>query len=198
MRILDCKRNCTLPTLMDYAKLDNGSLHRLRQVPHVSNPTPETLAAYALAHGYKPLENTPSPGQYHTPTYADTGEAISQVWSPIDLESAKERAMDDVQQRLNNALSQRVAIPCSLGFPIIYDRDALINVIGMRAAGYCAAYIDANDMTHTLDAAEVQEVCNALEAHRTALYATAQQTRAAVQQAGTTAEVEEILTNLSL
>lgn len=184
--------------LMEYAKLDNGSLKRLRKVPHVSNPTAKTLAAYAAAHGYKAIQNTPSPGRYHTVSYTDAGEAIAEVWIPLDMEVVRSQATDEVQQKLNEALSRRTSIPCSLGFPIIYDQDALINAVGMRAAGYCATFIDANNITHTLNETEVQSVVSTLETYRTALYATSQQARVAIQQAETAADVEAVISNLSL
>lgn len=67
-----------------YAKLINGQLETLRNVPHISNPTEEMVKEYAEANGYKSYLRVPMPadGGYYHHGYKETKAQIKDVWTP--------------------------------------------------------------------------------------------------------------------
>lgn len=72
-----------------YAKLIKGKLFELRFVPQIANPTPEMLAAYAAANGYKTYVQLQQPEGYHHHSYHETAQQIKDVWTPYtDAEMA--------------------------------------------------------------------------------------------------------------
>ena len=172
-----------------YAKLEAGALRVMGRVPNISNPTEAQVAAYAAALGFKELVETPQPGRYYRKGYAETDAAITETWEPWELEEAKEDALEQVQDRLDNELDARQTIPCA-GFPagVVYDRNALINAGGLAAGD---AFIDAADGLHTLASQDVAAVTAALKEYRQGLYATATQRRAAIAAATTVDELPQ-------
>lgn len=172
-----------------YAKLEAGALRMMGRVPSISNPTDAQVAAYAAAHGFKELVETPPPGRYYRKGYAETEDAITETWTPWELEDAKKDALAEVQGRLDAVLDARQTIPCE-GFPagIVYDRNALINAGGLAAGD---AFIDAADGIHTLEAQDVSAVTAALKEYRQSLYAQATQRRAAIAAATTVDELPQ-------
>ena len=172
-----------------YAKLEDGALRMMERVPNISNPTDAQIAAYAAAHGFKELVETPAPGRYYRKGYAETDAAITETWEPWELAEAKENALETVQGRLDAALDARQTIPCE-GFPagIVYDRNALINAGGLAAGD---AFIDAADGIHTLSARDVAAITAALKEYRQGLYGTATQRRAAIAAATTVDELPQ-------
>ena len=164
-----------------YAKIEDGALRIMGRVPNISNPTEQQVAAYAAAHGYKELVETPAPGRYYRKGYAETDAAITETWEPWELDAAKKDALETVQGRLDAVLDARQTIPCE-GFPagIVYDRNALINAGGLAAGD---AFIDAADGLHALTAQDVENIAVALKEYRQGLYATATQRRAAIAAA---------------
>ena len=169
--------------MTNYGKLDeHGNLDRLRRIPGVCNATPDRLAAYAAAHGFIELEDTPTPGQYYTPTpwRLEDGK-ITRSWEPMELEQVKGMALERVQGELDMELATRAAIDCpGIGKSIIYDEAALLNALGLEAGD---AFITANDEVLTLTAESVAAVKAALKAYRAGLYATATEKRAAIASA---------------
>ena len=159
------------------------------RVPNISNPTEAQVAAYAAAHGFKELVETPAPGRYYRKGYAETDATITETWEPWELEEAKGNALKTVQGRLDNALDARQTIPCT-GFPadIVYDRNALINAGGLAAGD---EFIDAADGIHTLTEADVAAITAALKEYRQNLYAQATQQRAAIAAATTVDELPQ-------
>lgn len=172
-----------------YAKLEAGALRTMGRVPNISNPTVEQVAAYAAAHGFKELVQTPAPGRYYRKGYAEGEDAITEAWEPWELDEAKADALREVQGRLDAVLDARATIPCD-GFPagIVYDRNALINAGGLAAGD---AFIDAEDGIHTLTAQDVAAVTAALKEYRQSLYAQATQRRAAIAAATTVDELPQ-------
>ena len=172
-----------------YAKLESGALRAMGRVPNISNPTEAQVAAYAAAHGFKELVQTPAPGRYYRKGYAETDAAITGTWTPWELGEAKADALREVQGRLDAVLDARATIPCD-GFPagIVYDRNALINAGGLAAGD---AFIDAEDCIHTLTAQDVAAVTAALKEYRQSLYATATRRRAAIAAATTADELPQ-------
>ena len=164
-----------------YAKVEAGALQIMGRVPNISNPTEAQVAAYAAAHGFKELEETPAPGRYYRKGYAETDAAITETWEPWELEDAKKDALEGVQRALDSVLDTRATIPCA-GFPagIVYDRNALINAGGLAAGD---VFIDAADGIHTLTEADVAAITAALKEYRQNLYAQATQQRAAIAAA---------------
>lgn len=80
---------------MTYGKIING---KLTYAPHrivlsgmqIFNPTEDQLTQA----GYKPVTETPMPddapeGQHYEPTYSDTGDTITQVWTLVDDEKTE-------------------------------------------------------------------------------------------------------------
>lgn len=172
-----------------YAKLEAGALRMMGRVPHISNPTEAQVAAYAAAHGFKELVETPAPGRYYRKGYAETDAAITEAWEAWELEEAKDNALREVQGRLDAVLDARRSIPCE-GFHagIVYDRNALINAGGLAAGD---AFIDAADGLHTLTAQDVAAIAAALKEYRQSLYAAATQKRAAIAAATTVDELPQ-------
>ena len=172
-----------------YAKLEDGALRVMGRVPNISNPTEAQAAAYAAAHGFKELVETPAPGRYYRKGYAETQDAITETWEPWELDEAKENALETVQGKLDAVLDARQTIPCE-GFPagIVYDRNALINAGGLAAGD---TFIDAADGKHTLLSAEVAAITTALKGYRQSLYAQATQRRAAIAAATTVDELPQ-------
>lgn len=68
-----------------YAKLTDGQLVELRNVPHISNPSDEMVREYAEANGYKVLVRVPMPtdGGYYHHTFKETAKQIKDVWTPF-------------------------------------------------------------------------------------------------------------------
>ena len=172
-----------------YAKLESGALRVLGRVPNIINPTGEQVAAYAAAHGFKELVAVEPPGRYYRKGYAETDAAITETWTAWELDEAKADALNQVQHKLDAVLDARATIPCE-GFPtgIVYDCNALINAGGLAAGD---AFIDAADVTHTLDAQDVAAITAALKGYRQSLYATATQRRAAIAAATTVDELPQ-------
>ena len=172
-----------------YAKLESGALREMGRVPNIINPTEAQAAAYAAAHGFKELVQTPAPGRYYRKGYAETDAAIMETWKPWELGEAKADALREVQGRLDTVLDARATIPCD-GFSagIVYDRNALINAGGLAAGD---AFIDAADGIHTLTAQDVAAITAALKEYRQSLYAQATQRRAAIAAAATVNELPQ-------
>lgn len=174
-----------------YAKLEAGALRVMERVPNISNPTEAQRAAYAAAHGFKELVETPAPGRYYRKGYAETEAAITETWEPWELEAAKKDALETVQGRLDAVLDARQTIPCD-GFPagIVYDRNALINAGGLAAGD---TFIDAADGLHTLTAQDVEHIAAALKGKRQELYAATTQVRVRIDSAQDVDAVEAAL-----
>ncbi len=87
---------------MTYAKIEGGKLRVLRGVPNVSNPKPETLTAYAAAHGYKPYYPSPAPedGGYYHHGYRETAKQIRDVYTPLSDVEAAPLKIADLKQKL--------------------------------------------------------------------------------------------------
>ena len=166
-----------------YAKLESGALRVMGRVPNISNPTDAQVDEYAAAHGFKELVEVDSPGRFYRKGYAEAEDAITETWEPWELEEAKEDALEQVQDRLDNELDARQTIPCA-GFPagVVYDRNALINAGGLAAGD---VFIDAADGIHTLTAQDVAAITAALKEYRQGLYAATTQRRAAIAAAST-------------
>lgn len=78
---------------MNYARLNrDGSLTKLRSVPHISNATEASIAAYALRNGYLPLQETACPHNGSCRCrYQKEGGKIVKVWEKIES-----RALSDL------------------------------------------------------------------------------------------------------
>ena len=79
-----------------YAKLENKTLipapHRIvLSGMQIFNPTPDHMTQA----GYKPVTETPMPedpapdGQHYEPTYSDSGDTITQDWTPVENEEVE-------------------------------------------------------------------------------------------------------------
>lgn len=154
-----------------YAKLEEGALQIMGRVPNISNPTEAQRAAYAAAHGFKELVETPAPGMFYYRDYVDAGDTIEAVWHPIELAEAKTQALNTIQARRNAAMNE-VVIPCE-GLPngILYNTEAVTNALGLtllEAKGALPAgqtWTDAADETHELTSGLLADISVAMVTH---------------------------------
>lgn len=179
--------------MTQYAKLKNGSPIFLAGPHNIINPTEEQTATYAAEHGYKPVSQSPAPGIYYTESWSETPDTIQNNWTPIQLEQAKEDALQRVQEKLTVSLSTRTTIDCP-GFSagIIYDGDALTNAAGLEPGD---DYIDAANNVTILTEEALKAIRVALKQYRLSLYAKATVTRALIDAAKNVDEVEAAITN---
>lgn len=183
-----------------YAKLtEAGQLQILARIPYVSNPTEEMVAKYALENGYKPLEETPSPGSYYNKKYIDAGDKITTEWEPWNLDVAKSHALNIIQARRNNAMND-VVIPCE-GLPngILYNTEAVTNALAMmvmQTAGQLPegqTWTDAADETHPLTPELLAAISAAMVAHGNSVQESVRPARDAVRAAENVDDVEKAL-----
>lgn len=177
-----------------YGKLTQyGSLQILNRVPNVSNATPETFKEYADENGYLEVVYTSSPGRYYEQKFEIVEDKIVQNWTPQNVDTVKNQMMEEVQMSLNNQLTLRTNVPCSLGFNVVYDVDAQINLLGLMSTGQgTEAFIDADNNIHALTFQELQAVAAAIMGHKQKLYVKATEIRAQIQKAETVEELEQI------
>lgn len=137
-----------------YSKLSPfGALDTLRRIPHVSNPSEETKAAYAAAHGYKPTRYTDAPAPGCTATWQDNGTEIVQVWQEPTLEEAREHALQQVQQWRNRLMNTTCTLETPLGWPLEYTPEAVSLAQGtltLMLTGLCdsTSWTDACNTRH--------------------------------------------------
>ena len=154
-----------------YAKLESGALRMMGRVPNISNPTDEQVAAYAAAHGFKELVETPAPGRYYRKGYAETQDAITETWEPWELDEAKEDALAVVQGRRDAAMNG-VVIPCA-GLPngILYNTEAQTMAQGLMLTAMQGgditeeAWTDAADVEHAMSAELLANIAAAMREH---------------------------------
>lgn len=154
-----------------YAKLEAGALRVMGRMPNVSNPTDAQVAAYAAAHGFKELVETPTPGRYYRKGYAEGGDTITETWEPWELEDAKKDALDEVQGRRDAAMNG-VVIPCA-GLPngILYNTEAQTMAQGLMLTAMQGgditeeAWTDAADVEHAMSAELLANIAAAMREH---------------------------------
>lgn len=182
---------------MTYAKLkEGGRVDFLRRVPNVTNCTDETLARYAVEHGYKEYVSNPAPGRYYNETHSMVGDRIVQQWTPWELDTAKQEALRVIQEKLNASLAATVSVPCE-GIPagIDYNQQATINALGIKQGDM---WIDSANQVHLVDEALIGHIKKALTDHHMSLYAKAQYHRDAVEAAKDVLEVEKAQGDMEL
>lgn len=90
-----------------YAKIENNTLipapHRITlSGMQIFNPTADHLTQA----GYKPVTETPMPedapeGKHYEPTYSDSGDTITQVWTLVENEEV-EPAGKTIEERVTD------------------------------------------------------------------------------------------------
>lgn len=83
-----------------FAKLIDGQLTTLHNVPNIMGAKEHHFAAYAAAHGYKPYRAVPSPGGYYHHGYAETAEEIADVWTPYTAAELAPLRVAELQEKL--------------------------------------------------------------------------------------------------
>lgn len=160
-----------------YAKLEPGALRVMGRVPNIINPTEAQAAAYAAAHGFKELVQTPAPGRYYRKGYAETGAAIMETWEPIALDEAKKQALDTIQARRDAAMfgepgTKGVVIECSaLPNGVLFNAEAhnmvnslmLLDAKGALPAS--ARWTDAADVAHPVTSGLIDALVEAMMGH---------------------------------
>lgn len=143
-----------------YARLVEGELDVLLYVPGWSNPTEDVVRSYASDNGYRELVRVERPGPYYNHGWHTTVKRLLDEWTPWDMADARADALRRVQAGLDAAVDTRRTVPCP-GFDagIVYDRNALINAMGLEAGD---AFIDAADGLHTLSAEDIANIKAAL------------------------------------
>ena len=188
-----------------YAKLEAGALRMMGRVPNISNPTEAQVAAYAAAHGFKELVETPAPGRYYRKGYAETEDAITETWVPWELEAAKKDALEgELQSRRNAAMfgvgGEGVVIPCSaLPNGVLFNAEAhnMVNsLMLLQAQGSLpddAEWTDAADVAHAVTPTLIAALVQAMMGHIQAVQAKYKPARDAVNAAEDVDEVEAAL-----
>lgn len=156
--------------MITYAKLSElGQLDVLKFIPHTANPSEARLAAYATENGYKPVSTISIPGIYYIETWEETDTEIHNVWIPQDLDIAKNDALNRVQQELTSKLNTPERLHCdSLGFDIVYDNDAITNLLGGLQG--IETFTDADDIEHPCTPELIAAVSATVINYRTSLY----------------------------
>lgn len=174
-----------------YAKFIDDNIKFLARVPNASYTTPEMLADYAAANGWKEYISTNPPNQFYTMTHKETAKRITETWEAMPLDDAKALALDKVQHDLDLALATRAVIPCA-SYPagIIYDEAALVNALGLALGDM---FIDAADNVHEMSTMGVDNVRGALKQYRQSLYAQAAEQRAAIAAATTVDDIAAVI-----
>lgn len=140
---------------MTYAKLNDNKLEVLTRLPNCGNPTSEMLEIYAATNGYKPYTRTDAPNPYYAHSYEETDTGITDVWTPIALEDAKEDALARIQANLDEKRTTRCTIPCD-GLPngIVCDPESRNMCMGLVILGDNVpdglTWTDAADEIHEL------------------------------------------------
>lgn len=184
---------------MEYVKLENGTLERLLKVPHVSNPREKTVASYAAANGYKPLIRAEYPcGLFREKQYIDLGDSIAETCEPIDLETAKVKAMEYIQQQKDEEINKKTKLACSLGWAIEYTPSAVQDacaIIIMMNVGVMevTSWTDADNVRHDgLTLEDMKEISRAIASHKRWIQDKADEARSAVNAAQSVEELETL------
>lgn len=177
-----------------YAKLVDSVLEFLTKIPFISNPSEHQFEEYAAENGYKEFIAVKQPGIFYIKGYGETETTITEEWSPMDLNAAKESALVKIQNELDNLLGRRTALDCE-GFTngIIYDQNALTNAMGLEPGDM---FIDAKDGLHTLTEENIVEIKKVLKEYRLELYASVAVKRLAIDDVTNVDEVEALLKDL--
>lgn len=178
----------------------------MERVPNISNPTDEQVAAYAAAHGFKELVETPAPGLFYNREYVDAGDTIRAVWHPFELAVAKEQARDSIQARRDAAMFGidgalgGVVIPCSaLPNGVLFNAEAhnMVNsLMLLQAQGALpddAEWTDAADVAHAVTPTLIAALVAAMMGHIQAVQARFKPARDAVNAAEDVDAVEAAL-----
>ena len=182
-----------------YAKLEAGALRVMGRVPNISNPTERQRAAYAAAHGFKELVETPPPGRYYRKGYAETDAAITETWTAWELGEAKADALREVQGRRDAAMNG-VVIECE-GLPngILYNTEAQTMAQGLMLTAMQGgditeeAWTDAADVEHAMSAELLANIAAAMRGHIRTTQAKYKPARDAVNAAEDVDAVESAL-----
>lgn len=161
------------------------------RVPNVVNALEETRAKYALENGFKEYIHTSQPSRFYTQSYSEDESTITDVWTPIDLNDAKSRALEIVQGQLTQKLSERIIVTCE-GFDngIVYDNDAITNALGLEVGD---TFIDAQDGLHELTQQNIDNIRAALKTHREGLYTLVTYRRGMINASTDVDQVEQAL-----
>lgn len=189
--------------MKQYARLTEvGTLQLLQSVPCIMCPTEQQFQVYADEHGYKPYTSAPQPGMYYVDSYDDTGADILQVWTPVDLDTAKKDALQLVQRKRDTAMNG-VVIPCQ-GLPngIWYDTEAMTMAQGLvilEGQGLLSddiEWTDAADESHVLTTELLAAIVQAMLTHVNTTQAQFKPTRDAIRAASDVDELEQIIKNI--
>ena len=188
-----------------YAKLEDGALRMMGRVPNISNPTEAQGAAYAAAHGFKELVETPAPGRYYRKGYAEGDTAITETWTAWELDASKKDALEgELQSRRNVAMfgadGRGVVIECSaLPNGVLFNAEAhnMVNsLMLLQAQGALpddAEWTDAADVAHAVTPTLIAALVAAMMGHIQAVQAKFKPARDAVNAAEDVDEVEDAL-----
>lgn len=180
---------------MNYAILIAGQLDELRYVPNVANPTPETVAAFAAANGYKVLTRTDPPNPYYTESYTETDTEITNEWEPWELADAQADAAARVHADFKAAINAEVTLPCPAlgeGCHVVCNLNQMLNILGdLEGAD---TFGDAEGHQHAVTPELVEAVRAVYAAHRNAIYAARKTAEDAISACTTVDEVWEIVT----
>lgn len=185
-----------------YAKLNEGALKLLERVPNISNATEEQFAEYAKDNGYKELRHADRPGRYYTQGYKETSKYITETWSPMPLDAAKQDALSVLQSTRDTRMNN-VTIPCeSRTNGILYNTEAMTMAQGLvilqsrGALPEGTTWTDAADEAHPVTQQLLDSIVQAMLIHVNTVQAAIQIVRDDVRNATDVDAVEEALGKL--
>lgn len=185
-----------------YAKLISPhNIDILKNIPYILNPSEESLMTYALENGYKELITSENQGTYYSKTYIEKGETIIETWEPWSLDSAKNDALSQVQNNLDNARNTRVTIPCDgIEAGIFCDQDARLMATGLVAMGTNIpegmTWTDADDNVHNLTPELLAAISKAFVSYLLIAQHKADETRSLIKAATDVDMVEAALKSI--
>ncbi len=119
--------------MTQYAKLISGQL-QICSPRHISNPRPDMLESYALAHGFKPIIDETQPHRLTTPYYRETDKQIRRGWLEPNLEDARNQVISEINAKKNQILASTLVIEVD-GKQYDFNSEAISNLEGILISG---------------------------------------------------------------
>lgn len=157
---------------MNYVKLNDGVLSYMPRPKHISNPSDEQLTLYAADNGWLELRTTTPTSAYHTMSYRAYSTYVTTVWTKPSLDALKTSKKSEADSLKESALATTQAIDVDGLGGVIYNQDALINIMGVLVAETPETdYVLADDSVSTLTLEQMLRLAETLSNYRANIYA---------------------------
>ncbi len=177
--------------MTQYAKLIDGQL-QICAPRHISNPRPDVLESYALAHGFKPIIEETQPHRLSTPYYRETEKQIRRGWLELELKTAREQLIAEIYAEKNRLLASTLIIEVD-GKQYDFNTEAILNLQGVLQAGLAEIEWTLSDYTIvTLGQADLVTLMQAFLLKKQEIYAWQATLVAQSKAADTVAELASI------